>query len=77
MRPLAQGAIDFRSRVIGALDRFGYIDQDTCTGACPVCGGVLSVYFHGTAPRADLRCRGGCTEQEVVNALTTSSGRTA
>jgi hypothetical protein len=72
--PLSPESVRFRSRIIDALDRidrdrFWYLDEDTCAGACPICGGILSVYFHGRAPRADLICRGGCTEQEVFSTL--------
>jgi hypothetical protein len=67
--------VRFRSRIIDVLVRidrtqFWYVDQDTVAGACPICHGILSVYFAGTAPRADLICRLGCDELQVAAALT-------
>jgi hypothetical protein len=72
----------FRSRVIDALEardgrRVGYCDEDTIDARCPCCFGLLSVYFHGAAPRADLVCRGGCSEQEVADALGLATRPTA
>jgi hypothetical protein len=71
---LPPASVSFRSRIIDGLikvdaEKFWYIDQDTCAGACPICGGILSVYFAGTAARADLICRSGCDEREVFTAL--------
>jgi hypothetical protein len=68
---LSRASVRFRGRIIEALlriDREGYwyIDRDTCAGTCPLCGGVLSVYFAGFAPRAEIVCRGGCDESQVV-----------
>jgi hypothetical protein len=71
---LQQHAVRFRSRIIDALvkadsKRVWYLDEDTLAGTCPLCSGVLSVYFHGTAPRADLICRSGCGEMAVAGKL--------
>jgi hypothetical protein len=54
---LPPASVAFRSRIIDALikvdaPKFWYIDQNTVAGACPVCRGILSVYFQGFAPRA-------------------------
>ena len=72
--PLGAAAVRFRTAIIDALvrvdpERFWYIDPDTCAGACPICGDILSVYFAGTAPRADIVCRSDCTEGQVGKAL--------
>jgi hypothetical protein len=73
--PLPQSSIRFRTELLDLLDRwtplerFHYVDEDTCVVVCPVCGGALAVRFAGRAPRADLGCHGGCSEQEVLAAL--------
>ena len=72
--PLPQASVDFRTALVDGMLRvngeaFWYIDQDTVAGECPLCGGTLSVYFAGRAPRADLLCRLGCDEQAVGDAL--------
>jgi hypothetical protein len=66
--------VRFRERIVGALLRvdregFWYIDADSVAGVCPICGDVLSVYFAGRAPRAELVCLLGCTEPDVFAAL--------
>jgi hypothetical protein len=71
---LGPESVRFRGRIVDALERidrarFWYIDQDTCAGVCPICDGILSVYFAGTAPRAEVICRRGCREREVADAL--------
>ena len=64
--------VTFRKRIIAALvrvdsERFWYLDENTCAGACPVCrSGWVTVSFHGTAPRADLACSLGCPEHEIA-----------
>ena len=75
--PMPHASVMFRTRIIDALNRehFEYVDEDTCAGRCPLCGGVLSVYFHGAAPRADLVCRLGCDEKSVAAALDPSPRR--
>jgi hypothetical protein len=72
--PLPQRSVRFRSRIIDALirldaGRFWYLDENTVAGACPVCDGVLSVYFHGRARRAELVCHVGCPERGVAGAI--------
>jgi hypothetical protein len=69
MKSLTNEAIEFRSRVIDALQRVGYIDQDTIDAECPICGGTLSVYFAGFAPRAEMICRLGCAEADIAAAI--------
>jgi hypothetical protein len=63
----------FRTAIIdavgGDIDRFTYIDRDSCIGACPMCDAALAVRFHGTAARADLTCHGGCDEQAIADAI--------
>lgn len=73
-RTLSQEGVRFRGRIIDALlqtDRegFWYIDEDTCAGTCPICGGILGIYFAGYAPRAEIICRSGCGERDVAVAL--------
>ncbi len=59
----------------GGLEKFFYVDEDTCAGWCPVCGtGTLSVYFHGLADRADLVCGQDCDEGDILRALTRLAG---
>jgi hypothetical protein len=71
-RPLPNAAVAFRTRLLDTLDtpieRFFYIDENTCVCVCPLCDGALTVRFAGTAPRADLTCQRGCAEREVVYA---------
>jgi hypothetical protein len=73
-RTLGARAQRFRERIVAKLlsadaERFWYIDQNTCAGACPVCGGRVSVCFHGLAPRADLECHGGCSDGDLADAF--------
>lgn len=73
---LSEPVVDFRSRLVELLDRwtpierFYYLDADTVVMVCPVCDGPLGVYFAGTAACADLVCRRGCVEAEVIAAIT-------
>jgi hypothetical protein len=72
--PLPADAVRFRDRIVHALLRvdrkgFWYIDADSVAGVCPICGDVLSVYFAGRAPRAELICQLGCAEADVSKAL--------
>jgi hypothetical protein len=71
---IAEEWVRFRTRIVDALvridpDGFWYIDQDTVAGTCPLCGGIVSVYFAGTAARAEIICRQGCAERDVFAAL--------
>lgn len=72
---LPEASYQFRRDLLNRLDRwtpierFAYIDSDTMAMVCPVCDGPLIVVFHGMAPRADLVCDRGCTEGEVLAAL--------
>lgn len=71
---LDQGYYHFRSKLLEALgtntdEGFWYVDHDNCVAVCPVCSAALGVRFHGTAPRADIWCHGGCTEDEVTEAI--------
>jgi hypothetical protein len=66
---LSERAVAFRSKIIEALRGFEYVDADQCAAQCPVCGGILSVRFHGLAARADLDCLEGCSEAEILSAL--------
>ncbi|MGO8907495.1 MAG: hypothetical protein ACLQMH_18010 [Solirubrobacteraceae bacterium] len=71
---LPERSVAFRTRIIDALlqiDHEGvwYLTEDICAGRCPLCGGVVSVYFAGAAARAEITCRGGCDDAEVVAVL--------
>ncbi len=71
---LPRASVAFRTRIIDALleidrESFWYLTEDICAGRCPLCGGVVSVYFAGSAPRAEIVCRGGCNDAELVAAL--------
>lgn len=74
-RQLSEEAYVFRWRLLDALDcatpnGFGYVTADDCTHACPRCGGLLIVRFHGFAPAADLECVDhGCDDSAIVAAL--------
>ncbi len=74
-KPLSAGTVQFRHELLELLnrwtplERFFYIDQDTVVVVCPLCDGALAVRFAGHAPRADLECHRGCSEQEVLEAL--------
>jgi hypothetical protein len=71
---LPPASVAFRKRLIDGLvmldaAAFWYISEDVVAGACPLCGGILSVYFAGMAARAALVCRLGCDEAAVGAAL--------
>ena len=71
-RRLSADAIRFRRRLIDEFwvdDCFGYVSEDHFVGECPLCGAALGVEFAGCAPRAALRCHGGCTEAELAESL--------
>lgn len=71
-RTLTREAIAFRKALIDRLwgnTSFGYVDEDHFIGNCVVCGAAIDVRFAGYAPRATLRCQGGCTEAEIAAAL--------
>jgi hypothetical protein len=71
---LSPPALEFRRVLIDALwppgsTRFGYVDELTFIGECPLCGGSVGVRFAGTAPRATLNCGNGCSEAEIAAVL--------
>jgi hypothetical protein len=68
---LSPDAIRFRKLLIDTLgrDRFDYLSADLFVGECPVCGEPIGVQFAGYAPRATLRCHGGCREEELAETL--------
>ena len=56
-----------RQLVVDRLDLIGcgYIDRDTVSARCPLCGGVLAVTFTDIAVR--LRCcDAGCPEDQIA-----------
>jgi len=70
-RTLSADAVRFRRTLIDKLgrDRFLYIAADHFVGECLICGEPIGVQFAGYAPRASLRCHGGCTEAELAELL--------
>jgi hypothetical protein len=73
MRPsqLPPESLQFRRLLIDALwgERGMYLTEDAFLGECLICGAPIGVTFHGRAPRATLRCHGGCTETELAERL--------
>lgn len=70
-RVLSAEARAFRLQLLNALwpvrdPRCAYISEDAFVGVCPLCGAAVGVRFAGHAARAELACRGGCTEDEVA-----------
>ncbi len=65
---LSPEARKLRTLVIDALwgDRGVYLDSDRFVGTCPLCGSAVGVTFAGYAPRATLRCHGGCAEADIA-----------
>jgi hypothetical protein len=67
--------VRFRQHVVDAVygvasRRFVYLDENTFIGACPVCiDGTVRVFFHGRAPRADVRCSLGCAEADLARVI--------
>jgi hypothetical protein len=70
-RTLSLGVVKFRRLLIDKLgrDRYLYIAADHFVGECILCGEPIGVRFAGYAPRASLRCHGGCTEAELAELL--------
>jgi hypothetical protein len=74
--PLPEASVRFRTALIDALLR-GHarenliynFDSDWASCPCPIYGGTLAVKFVARAPRAELECHCGCSEQEVLEAL--------
>ena len=61
--------VEFRRRIIRALEPFHYIDKNTAASVCPICDDSLGVRFKGQRPAADLTCHGGCPERELAATL--------
>lgn len=63
----------FRAKILNVcgsdVERFQYVDKDTCVPVCPVCDGPLAIRFHDAAVRANLDCYTGCTEAKVLATL--------
>jgi hypothetical protein len=59
-----------RQRVVDKLDLVGcgYIDRDTVSARCPLCGGVLAVTFTDIAVRFRC-CTADCTEEQIARAV--------
>lgn len=71
---LPDAAFRFRSQLLAAFDRlapsrFEYVTADRCAAGCPICHAWVTITFAGIAPRAELSCLGGCSEQNIVAAL--------
>jgi hypothetical protein len=79
-RPLGQRAATFRQRIIDAIyderepERYWHIDRDRVVGVCPACDYPIHVWFHGTAPRANIWCETGCSQRLIIAAIRSQSG---